>query len=73
MTKGKSNSSSDDYFKIKLSKKGEQILRLKLPPGKKSDELIGKIKNLIMTNKPEQVPPLTLNVELKAERIIYDK
>lgn len=50
LNKVKSNSSTDESFKIKINKKGEQILRIKLNPSKKNEDIIAKIKSLISNN-----------------------
>jgi uncharacterized protein (DUF2249 family) len=43
-------SNSDESFKVKINKKGEQILRIKLNPSKKNEEIIAKIRKIISHN-----------------------
>jgi uncharacterized protein (DUF2249 family) len=46
----KVKSNSDESFKVKINKKGEQILRIKLNPSKKNEEIIAKIRKIISHN-----------------------
>jgi len=74
LNKVKSNTSSaDESFKIKINKKGEQILTIKLNPSKKNEDIIAKIKNLISNNHHFEPTNKLLNVEIKSERVFFDK